>query len=72
MRKDKEQQKNKDGVQLKLFTTTGEPAGSNTDGIGKALDTGVELSSRLDQKRTLTQNILERDLNQENQQNQSF
>jgi group II intron reverse transcriptase/maturase len=60
MRKDKEQQKNETGKQIKLFTQKGEPAGGDVDGIDSANDTGVELSSRLEQQRTLTENILER------------
>jgi RNA-directed DNA polymerase len=61
MRKDKRQQKNPDGKQLKLFTMQNlEPAGSLTEGISKGDGTGVELYSRLEKQRTLTENLLEK------------
>ena len=60
MRKDKMQQKNTSGKQIKLFTNKGEPAEGEVSGTDSTTDTGVELSSRLDQQRTLTENILER------------
>ena len=60
MRKDKMQQKNTSGKQIKLFTNNGEPVEGEVGGTDIGNDTGVELSSRLDQQRTLTENILER------------
>lgn len=60
MRKDKMQQKNQKCRQLKLFTNTGEPYLSSTSGTGEKEEKGVELSSRLEQQRSLTENILER------------
>ena len=60
MRKDKLRQKNTEGKQLKLFTRDGKSDGGYTSGTGKTCETGVELSSRLEQQRTLTENILER------------
>lgn len=59
MRKDKEQQKNREGQQLKLFTPTGKPDDTPACGTGMDMSTGVELSSRLEQQRALTVNILE-------------
>ena len=60
MRKDRLQQTNKMGEQLKLFTATGDPIQRQADRSGTIEVPGVELSSRLEQQRTLTQNILER------------
>jgi group II intron reverse transcriptase/maturase len=60
MRKDKMQQKNTACEQLKLFTRDGEPVNSDAGGTGNTYETGVELSSRLEQQRSLTENILER------------
>ena len=60
MRKGKKQQKNTEGKQLQLFTTWGEPINKKNGGTVKLIETGVELSSRLEQQRSLTQNILER------------
>jgi group II intron reverse transcriptase/maturase len=60
MRKDNMYQKNAEGKQIKLFNPNGEPIGSETGGTGNATETGDELSSRLKQQRTLTENILER------------
>ena len=54
------QQKNTSGKQIKLFTNNGEPVEGEVGGTDIGNDTGVELSSRLDQQRTLTENILER------------
>lgn len=60
MRKDKKRQKNQGGEQLKLFTTIGEPYVSIGVGNTEINETGVELSSRLEQQRTLTETILEK------------
>lgn len=61
MGKDKQQQKNTEVKQLKIFNMqTLEPADSLTDGIRKGVDTGVELSSRLEKQRALTENLLEK------------
>jgi len=60
MRKDKMRQKNDGSKQLNLFTSIGEPDGNQVSGTGKGNTTGVELSSRLEQQRALTENILER------------
>jgi RNA-directed DNA polymerase len=60
MRKGKEQQKNRQDKQLELFDIEGQPVCNGKDGILTKAISGAELSSRLDQKRTLTQNILER------------
>lgn len=61
MRKDKRQQKNPESKQLKIFNMQClEPASSLTDGISKGVGSGVELFSRLEKQRTLTENILEK------------
>lgn len=60
MSKDNTQKKNKEGEQLKLFTSKGEPILGISDGIATSSELGVDLSSLLEQRRTLTQNILER------------
>jgi RNA-directed DNA polymerase len=60
MRKDKKRQKNQECEQLKMYTSTGEPYASHGVGNTGANDTGVELSSRLEQQRALTGDILER------------
>lgn len=60
MRKGSNRQKNSQVGQLSLFTHTGEPAVYQTSGTGKVNLIGVGLSSRLEQQRTLTANILER------------
>lgn len=60
MRKDKMRQKNLMDKQLKLFAPTGEPAITPSSGTGMDNTPGVELSSRLEQQRALTGNILER------------
>ena len=60
MRKDRKQQKNEVVIQQKLFTPTGNPTQGQADGIDTGLSVGVELLSRLEQQRALTQNILER------------
>lgn len=61
MRKDKRQQKNPEGKQLKIFNMqTLEPADLLTDGISKGNGSGDELSSRLEKQRTLTENLLEK------------
>ena len=60
MRKDNMQQKNTTVKQLILFTRTDEPVVGDAGGNSKENDTGVELSSRLEQQRALTEHILER------------
>lgn len=60
MRKDKMQQKKPLVRQLKIFSQTGEPMGVNTGGTGTVPPSGVELSSRLEDQRTLTENVLEK------------
>lgn len=60
MRKDKEQQKKTPCEQLRLFTSKGEPDDGKTGGTNNATETGAELSSRLEQQRALTENLLER------------
>ncbi len=60
MRKGSNRQKNSQVGQLSLFTHTGEPAVYQTSGTGEVNLSGVGLSSRLEQQRTLTANILER------------
>jgi hypothetical protein len=60
MRKDNEQQKKTTCEQLKLFTRKGEPVDGKAGGTSNATETGAELSSRLEQQRALTENILER------------
>src|SRR6476659_6842079 len=66
MRKDKKQQKNAPGEQLKIFSSTGEPLKGSIDGIDKPLSDGVELLSRLESQRTLTRNLLEKIVDYEN------
>ena len=60
MRKDKMQQKNTASEQLTLFTRKGTPFIGEASGTSSSNETGVELSSRLEQQRSLTENILER------------
>ena len=60
MRKDKEQQKKAQVRQMELFGKTGEPVEANAGGTGTLLPAGVELSSRLEKQRILTENILEK------------
>jgi group II intron reverse transcriptase/maturase len=60
MRKDKMQHKSQGDKQLKLFEAKGEPDVKPSNGIGRDNMTGVELSSRLEQQRALTRDILER------------
>lgn len=60
MRKDKRQQKNPGSEQLRLFTSTGAPGAEATGGTSETGVRGVELSSGLEQQRTLTKTILER------------
>ena len=60
MRKNKEQQKKWGGRQLTIFDMLPpRPTGAPTGGTGTALQSGVELLSRLEKQRTLTNNILE-------------
>ena len=61
MRKNRKQRKNENRWQLELFERReGKSVESPTDGIGKGINTEVELLSRLERQRTLTENILER------------
>src|SRR3989337_3330612 len=60
MRKDNRQQKTEPGEQLRLCSKSGEPVGDQTGGTGERHPSGVELSSRLEKQRTLTENVLER------------
>jgi RNA-directed DNA polymerase len=60
MRKDKKRQKNQGNKQLKLFAPIGEPDVKPASGTGRDNMTGAGLSSRLEQQRALTGNILER------------
>jgi group II intron reverse transcriptase/maturase len=60
MRKDKEQQKKAQVKQMELFGKTSEPLEANASGTGTLLLNGVELSSRLENQRVLTENILEK------------
>src|SRR5688572_24751056 len=60
MRKDKEQQKKAQVKQMELFGKTSEPLEANASGTGTLLLKGVELSSRLENQRVLTENILEK------------
>jgi group II intron reverse transcriptase/maturase len=66
MRKDKEQQKRMNASQLKLFSGAVKPTGltiGRTDGGNQS---GVELSSRLENQRTLTSNLLNKIVDYEN------
>ena len=66
MRKDKEQQKRINASQLKLFIGGAKPTGQTigrTDGDSQS---GVELSSRLENQRTLTSNLLDKIVDYEN------
>lgn len=66
MRKDKEQQKRINASQLKLFIGGAKPTGptiGRTDGDSQS---GVELSSRLENQRTLTSNLLDKIVDYEN------
>lgn len=65
MRKDREQQKKKVYKQLNLFTDT-HPFGQTDSGTEKSARYGVELSSRLENQRTLTTNALEAIVRYEN------
>lgn len=67
MRKDKEQQKKTPAKQMKLFSIqASEPMGSTIGGTEKDSSVGVELSSRLEKQRTLTENVLEKIVDYEN------
>ena len=66
MRKDKEQQKKSQVKQLEIFSQTSEPIGAAISGTDKTLLSGVELSSRLEKRRALTENILEKIVDYEN------
>jgi len=60
MRKDnKEQQKKAQVRQLELFSKTSEPAKQVIGGTDETVLTGVELSSRLENQRALTKNLME-------------
>lgn len=58
MCKEESQQKNAISKQLKLFTLRGEPVANGDGGTIIIHETGAELSSRLEQQRILTENIL--------------
>lgn len=60
MRKVKMQQKNGDGEQLKMFNHRGEPAITSDSGTVGYNTTGDELTSRLEQQRALTYNLIEK------------
>jgi hypothetical protein len=60
MCKERLQQKNEPCEQLTFFGKDGEPVLDSAGGTCRIRETGVELSSRLEQQRTLTQNILEK------------
>jgi len=64
MCKDSEQQKKKVDKQLNLFIDT--PCGQTDGSTEKTVRHGVELSSRLENQRTLTANALERSVRYEN------
>jgi RNA-directed DNA polymerase len=66
MRKDKKQQKKAQVIQMELFGKTSEPMGANIGGTDTLLSTGVELSSRLEKQRALTENILGKIVDYEN------
>jgi group II intron reverse transcriptase/maturase len=66
MRKDKKLQKNHLGRQLEFFSFTGEPTEPTTDRIGENPPRGVELFSRLERQRSLTENLLEKIVDYEN------
>jgi hypothetical protein len=67
MHKDKEQQKKAQVKQLELFSSmTSEPVRAVIGGTDRTLLSGVELSSRLESRRTLTENILEKVVDYEN------
>ncbi len=60
MRKNRKQQKNKDGGQIELFQlSAGKSVDLETDGISEPISTEVELLSQLERNRTLTMTILE-------------
>jgi RNA-directed DNA polymerase len=60
MRKSKEQQKKESGTQLNIFSgVKREPVSQPVDGINRWEETGVELQSRLEKQRALTENILD-------------
>ena len=65
MRKDKEQQKT-EGQQLKLFSKLAPPLTSDTGRTGNKKMKGVELSSRLENQRTLTSHLLDKIADYEN------
>ena len=60
MRKGRKRQKYDGAGQYELFDAHGNPAQDSNGGTEENAIGGVELSSRLEQQRTLTQNILER------------
>jgi len=59
MRKDKERQKKAQVRQLELFSKTSEPAKQVIGGTDRTVLAGVELSSRLENQRALTKNLME-------------
>lgn len=68
MRKDRKQQKRESVIQLELFSYTGKPIETVTDGIGAQTQSGVELSSQLKEQRIQTQHLLDNVLDYRNLQ----
>lgn len=66
MRKDNKQQKRITASQLKLFSGKVEPTGRAIGRTDGETQTGVELSSRLENQRTLTANLLNKIVDYEN------
>lgn len=60
MRKGRKRQKDNGAGQFQLFDAHGNPPHDSSGGTAENVDGGVELSSRLEHQRTLTQSILER------------
>jgi group II intron reverse transcriptase/maturase len=59
MRKVKEQSKNTLDEQQRLFDAKGQPLGDGDGGTIARSETGIELTSRLEEQRSLTKNILD-------------
>lgn len=59
MRKDREQQKKGKVKQLDLFKDQNRPEGQTQGRTGRGVPSGVELPSRLEDRRTLTKNVLD-------------
>ena len=66
MRKDKKQQKRINASQLNLFRVEAKPIGETNGRTGRDNRIGVELSSRLENQRTLTTNLLDKIVDYEN------